>query len=158
MFSTFPSITGLLSCNSFDTFAIKTCLYRKTFGHLSREISGITKFIIDCGSEVTSGLSGTRYLRSPIVQGRLEIPCAVKVKVSTTVIHLLLQRHTNLVQYIEPKEEIFLESFLRPQQTPGERVPAERIQSGSSFLHQKKEGNHKTEIRMVMALTIIVTM
>ena len=51
----------------------------KIVGHLPREISRATKFLLDRGANVTARLSSTHYRRSPLFQqGGLEIPCTVK--------------------------------------------------------------------------------
>lgn len=65
--------------NVFDMFAIKTLHAdgRTTVGHLPREISRPTKFLLDRGAKVEAELSATHYRRSPLFQGGLEIPCLV---------------------------------------------------------------------------------
>ena len=47
----------------FDMFAIKKCRLEggQIVGHLSREISVPTKFILDIGAKVTAHLTGTHY-------------------------------------------------------------------------------------------------
>ena len=64
----------------FDVFAIKTSRMsdNKIVGHLPRQISRATKFLLDRGANVTARLSSTHYRRSPLFQGGLEIPCTVK--------------------------------------------------------------------------------
>ena len=54
--------------NVYDKFAVKTCDESgRMVGHLPRELSRITKFIIDCGAKVTAQLLGTHYRRSPLI-------------------------------------------------------------------------------------------
>ena len=66
--------------NSYDMFAIKTCDQRGTMvGHLPREVSHFTNFIIDRGATVSVMLAGTHHCRAPLVKGGLEIPCKVSV-------------------------------------------------------------------------------
>lgn len=140
-FKTFwqPKEKELLSChfengNNYDMFAIKTCDEEgRMVGHLPREVSRITKFIIDRGAKVTVELLGTHYRRSPLVKGGLEIPCKVSVSMSGTCVNLLLlERYKQLTEelYLEPKEEIVLGSFLVPIQTPQiqDRVQRKRSQ------------------------------
>ena len=62
------------------------CFYERgnvvnpSVGHLPREISRITKFILDRNATVTVKLSSSHYRRSPLVhQGGLEIRCVVTV-------------------------------------------------------------------------------
>ena len=82
-----PVINDTMNClhdrgNPFDVFAIKTC-QRESFeavGHLPREISRATKFLLDRGAVVTTTISSNTYRRSPLVQGGLEIPCTVTIK------------------------------------------------------------------------------
>ena len=101
-------------------FAIKTCDHRGIMvGHLPREVSRITKFIIDRGAIVM--LTGTHYRRSPLVKGGLEIRCKVSLSMCGTCLNLLLlERYKQLSEefYLEPKEETTLGSFLTPVQEP----------------------------------------
>ena len=62
-------------------FAIKTCRISDeiTVGHLQREISRSTKYLIDRRAKVTAKLSTTKYRKSPLFQGSLEIPCIVTI-------------------------------------------------------------------------------
>ena len=78
-------------CNVFDIFAIKTSKPDGTVvGHLLREISRATKFLLDRGAQVSATITSTDYQRSPLVQGGLEIACKVIVKLPGTVRNHLL--------------------------------------------------------------------
>ena len=48
-------------------------------GHLPREISRFTRFIILHGATVKVKVSNTKYRRSPLIQGGLEIPIEVEL-------------------------------------------------------------------------------
>ena len=52
-------------------------------GHLPREISRFTRFIILHGATVKVKVSNTKYRRSPLIQGGLEIPVEVEVQMET---------------------------------------------------------------------------
>ena len=52
-------------------------------GHLPREISRFTRFIILHGATVKVKVSDTKYRRSPLIQGGLEIPVEVEVQMET---------------------------------------------------------------------------
>ena len=119
----FPQKSEVLDCydefeNTFDMFAIKTCKSNgQIVGHLPREISRVTKFLLDRGAVVQATLSTTHYRRSPLVQRGLEIGCKVSVKMpGTTKNHLLMDRYFELVRsiYTKPKNEVILGYFLRP--------------------------------------------
>ena len=90
-------------------------------GHLPREVSRITKFVIDCGATVSVMLTGTHYRRSPLVKGGLQIPWKVSVSICGSCLNLLLlERYKELSEklYIDSKEETLLGSFLTPVQEP----------------------------------------
>ena len=90
-------------------------------GHLPREVSRITTFIIDRGVTVSVILTGMHYRRSILVNGGLEIPCKVSVPMRGTCLNLLLlERYKQQSEElcIEPKEETVLGSFLTPIQEP----------------------------------------
>ena len=58
--------------NSYDMFSINTYDQIGTMvGHLPRDVSRITKFIINRGATVSVMLTGTHYRRSPLVKGGL---------------------------------------------------------------------------------------
>ena len=96
-----PQIDEELIClheerNLFDMFSIKTCRTsdRAIVGHLPREISRPTKYLIDRGAKVTAKLSSTNYRKSPLFQGGLEIPCIVTVSLPASIKgHMLIQRY-----------------------------------------------------------------
>ena len=52
-------------------------------GHLPREISRFTRFIILHGATVKVKVSDTKYRRSPLIQGGLEIPVEVESATAT---------------------------------------------------------------------------
>ena len=97
--------------NPFDVFAIKTCVQGeedKTIGHLPREISRATYFLLLRGAEVTARIATEKYRRSPLVQGGLEIGCKLIVVMPPT--HLnekLLDRFKNILEqsYLQPSED-----------------------------------------------------
>ena len=117
-----PQPNQVLNCyfeenNAFDRFAIKVCENGKEvpIGHLPKEISRVTKFILDRGATAIATLTSEHYRRSPLVQGGLEIPCKVSLTITGTVNNLLvLEKYRQLVEelYIEPKKEEILGSFL----------------------------------------------
>ena len=92
--------------NPFGVFAIKSTDKKGNMvGHLPMEISRISKFLIDRGALMTGTLSSTRYRRSPLAQGGLEIPCIVKVQMPPTQINnKLIEWYKQLVEeyYSEP--------------------------------------------------------
>ena len=104
--------------NPFDIFTIKTCSHGslQPVGHLPREISRLTKFILDRGPEVKAKLTSNQYRCSPITQGGLEIPCTVNIKIPATILNRnLLKRYEEMLShlYAEPEESIMMWSFIR---------------------------------------------
>ena len=80
-----------------------------------REISRVTKFLLDRGAVAYAELLSTHYRRLPIMQGGLEIPSKITVNLHGTVKnHMLLDRYMQLVNalYCEPKEGVIMGSFL----------------------------------------------
>ena len=121
-----PKEGQLLNCyfeknNSFDPFAIKVCDQEtnKIVGHLPREISRITKFLLDRNAVVTTELTSSHYRRSPLVQGGLEIRSKVTVKVDSSFNTKVFDRYKAKVKelYIEPTEEEILGSFLLEEES-----------------------------------------
>ena len=109
-----PEEGQLLNCfhesgNEFDPFTIKVCEHNseKPIGHLSREISRITKFIIEQGATKDVELTSDHYRRSPLVQGGLEIKCKVTIKVPNATPRQVTERYHALVKglYVEHKEK-----------------------------------------------------
>ena len=82
--------------NRDDPFAIKTCQLDsgKIVGHLPMELSRISKFILDRGAKIEVELRETYYLRSPLVQGGLEIPCDLVITMPNTMKSAELLKNT----------------------------------------------------------------
>ena len=77
--------------NAFDRFEKMVWEIGKdetAVGHLPMEISRVTKFFIDRGGSITAELTSDHYRRSPLIQGDIEIPCKVTVKIPGTVIRI----------------------------------------------------------------------
>ena len=49
------------------------------------ELSRISKFILDRGAKIEVKLRETHYRRSPVVQGGLEIPCDLVIRMPNTM-------------------------------------------------------------------------
>ena len=116
-----PKEGELLFCshdfgNPFDVFAIKTCTDEGNIvGHLPREISRASKFLLDGGTVMNAKLSSSHYRRSPLVQGGMEIPCKITVKMRPTIKNCeILKRFLDLVtsMYAEPEVPLILGSIL----------------------------------------------
>ena len=122
-----PVLNQLLDCfheqgNDFDYFSIKTCEKdnKKTVGHLPREISSPTKFLIDRGARVTAEITSSHYRKSPLLKGGL-VWCKVTVAMPGTINdHMLLDCYKELLEklYIEPKNEIITGNFLTSAAKP----------------------------------------
>ena len=78
------------SGNAYDRFAIACTkklpsrLTESVVGHLPKEVSMYTYYIILHGTKVTAMVMDTHHWRSPLVQGGLEIPIQVTVEVDLT--------------------------------------------------------------------------
>ena len=117
-----PKEHKILNCyheprNPLDFFTIKTCSQgsQQSVGHLPREISRLTIFILDRGADVEAKLTSNHYCSSPIIQGGLEILCKVSIKMPATMLHRnLLMRYEEMVLhlYTEPEESIMMGSFV----------------------------------------------
>ena len=86
---------------------LKTCFpLNLNCGHLPREISCATKFLLDREPNVAH-LSSTHYCRSPLLQGGLEIPCTVKVWFPASIKDdMLIGKYKEIVQkFIYPTKE-----------------------------------------------------
>uniref|UniRef100_A0A1X7URC4 Uncharacterized protein n=1 Tax=Amphimedon queenslandica TaxID=400682 RepID=A0A1X7URC4_AMPQE len=54
-------------------------------GHLPKEISRVTRYIMEHGAVVTLKVMDIHYCRSPLVQGGLEIPVMAQVQMTSNV-------------------------------------------------------------------------
>ena len=119
-----PYLSQKLSCdheseNAFDRFAIKMSIEEngneKIVGHLPREISRPTKFLLARGAIMHAEISSEKYRPSPLVQGGLELLCVVYVSMPPTVLNEnLISRYKSLVGslYVEPSKGAEIGSFL----------------------------------------------
>ena len=132
-----PELNETLVCiherrNEFDAFSVKTVrtVDNATVGHLPREISRPTKYLLDRGATVKAVITFSYYRRSPLFQGGLEIPCSVTVSMPGTIRnHLPLDRYRELVTelYCEPKDEIIIGNFLSPTEQ-GQKIDRKGFQ------------------------------
>ena len=109
-----PKDSEVLACsheenNAHDPFAIKTCRLDsgRIVGHLPMELSRISKFIIDRGAKIEVKLRETHYRRSPLVEGGLEIPCDLVIRMPNTMKSAeSLKKYLKLFEncYEEPQE------------------------------------------------------
>ena len=84
-------------------------------GYLPREISRLTKYLLDQGAIVTAPITSEHYRKFPLFQGGREIRCVITVTmIATARGHLLLQRYEQFVKtlYAEPKDEVIIGSYL----------------------------------------------
>ena len=140
----FPEKEEQLDCshhfgNVFDVFAIKTCKPDV------QPISRAAKLLLDRDAQISAILTSTDYRRSPLVQGGLEIACKVIVKLPGTVRnHLLMDRCVEIVKvnYIEPKHEVILGSFLKKSSTAAQPTNKKRNTSNTNNPKKKQKPNH----------------
>ena len=132
--------------NVFDVFASKTCKPDGiVVGHLPREISRATKFLLDRGAQISAILTSADYRRSPLVQGSLQIACKVIVKLPETVRnHLLVDRYVEIVKvnYIELKHEVILGSFLKKSSAAAQTTNKKRNTSNTNNPKKQQKPNH----------------
>ena len=79
-------------------------------GHLPREISRYTYYIIVHGASVSCKVIDVHHRRSPLVQGGLEIPCEVTVTMNYSQENVrAMAEYTRLIQekYEEPTDGHF---------------------------------------------------
>lgn len=117
--------------NMFDWFAIKVCEKKsdKIVGHLPKEVSRITKFILNRGAIITAEITLDHYRRSPLVQGGLEVPCKIKVTTPPYFNMNVLKKYEDLVKelYVEPKNEEILGTFVDIQSQDTEQNHEESL-------------------------------
>ena len=116
-----PKDSEVLACsheenNPRGPFAIKTCELDsgRIVGHLPMELSRISKFILDRRAKIEVKLRETHYRRSPLVQGGLEIPCDLVIRMPNTMKSAeLLKKYLKLFEncYKEPQEIVILGTF-----------------------------------------------
>ena len=75
------------------------------------ELSRISKFILDRGAKIEVKLRETHYRRSPLVEGGLEIPCDLVIRMPNTMKSAgFLKKYLKLFEncYEEPQERVIL--------------------------------------------------
>ena len=104
------------SSNPYDQYAIAAMkglpgsIAESVVGHLPREISRFTYFLLVCGGVVSCKVTDITFRRSPLVQGGLEIPVEVTVEIEVTENNILaVKKYEALIQehYKEPVEGKF---------------------------------------------------
>ena len=102
--------------NTYDRYAIAAKkklpgqLAPSTVGHLSKEISKFTRFIILYGATVTIKVTDVNHRRSPLIQGGLELPVEVTATMENTKKNeIAITKYRDLVthSYREPVDRRF---------------------------------------------------
>ena len=102
--------------NPHDSYAIAVMkklpgmLAESVVGHLPREISRLTYFIILHGGRASCKIKSVQYRRSPLIQGGLEIPAEVTIEMDISENNVIaLQKYEELVHhnYKEPVDGAF---------------------------------------------------
>ena len=148
--------------NAFDAFAIKITDESGVIrGHLPREISRVTKFLLDRGAKMTTVLTSEHYRRSPLVQGGLEIPCRVQITMANTKkCSQILDRYLDLIDtlYSQPNPPEILGSILSDDLIM-EYTPKEKRKSAKSVTATNKMKRSETKSmdirKMFLAQTIV---
>ncbi len=65
-------------------FKLHSRLTESVVGHLPKEVSRYSFYIISHGAKVTAMVTDTHHRRSPLVQGGLEIPIQVTVEMDSS--------------------------------------------------------------------------
>lgn len=111
-----PKVGDVLTCihernNQHDRYAIAATkllpgrLSNVTLGHLPREISRFTRFLISRGADVFVTVKDAHFRRSPLIQGGLEIPVEATVRMEASTKNIeAIERFKQLVEqhYKEP--------------------------------------------------------
>ena len=131
-------------------FVIKACCLEggQIVGHLPREISRPTKFLLDRGAKVTAQLTGKHYKRSPLFEGGLEIPCLVTVIIPGSIKgHMLIQRYQQMVEeLLRSERRRIMESFLE-QIVPTEDEPRPKKKKTTSTTKKTEKPKGCKDIR-----------
>ena len=90
-----------------------------TVGHLPKEISRSTRYILFYGAIVTAKVIDTHHRRSPLVQGGLEIPIEV-----TLTMKYSLENKEAMVKY----EELVTEQYKEPEDGKFEDITKEVLE------------------------------
>ena len=150
-----PELNDTIVCihergSEFDAFSVKTVRAddNAIVGHLPREISRPTKYLLDRGAIVKAIITCSYYRRFPLFLGGLEIPCMVTVSTPETIRNLLLDRYRELITdlYCEPEDEVIIRNFL----SLTEQAPIERTQKRKKIVSvPEKEKIRSNDIRLL---------
>ena len=72
------------------------------------EISHYTRYIVGHGNFVDAFVLATHHLSSPLIQGGLEIP--IKLVLKLTITRLIVQNYKNTVNMIKTTESLLMDS------------------------------------------------
>ena len=133
--------------NPHDPFAIKTCQLDsgKIVGQSPMELSRISKFILDRGAKIEAKLREIQNRRSPLVQGGLEIPYNLVIRMPNTMKSAeLLKKYLKLFEncYVEAQEIVILGTFGSKSE---KNNPLRRKQSTSPVANSKSAGEKETK-------------
>ena len=109
------------------------------------ELSRLSKFLIDRGELIEAELSSTNYRRSPLVQGGLEIPCIIRIRMLSTRKNkeLLARYKKNYGENYSEAEELVMGFFLAPVLTSSSTPSSSKRTSPASSTSKSTETKAK---------------
>ena len=105
-------------------------IVESTIGHLPKEISRATRYIMFYGAIVTVKVIDTHHRRSPLVQGGLEIPIEVTVTMKCS-----LANEAALTKY----KELVTKNYKEPEDGKFEDITNEVLQDLDSDTDEEEE-------------------
>ena len=80
-------------------------------GHIPKEISRYTRYIVEHRASVDAFVLATHHRRSPLTQGGLDIPIKLVVKLTDNEVRLTVQNYKNIVNlWMKTTESLLMES------------------------------------------------
>ena len=137
------------SNNNFDRYAIavfKTLpgtTRPSVVGHLPREISRFTYYVIVYGGRVSCKVTNAHHRRSPLVQGGLEIPVLVTVT---------MELGSNNVQVMKKYEHLVNEHYKEPVNGKFDDVTASVLKELMSDDESDLESESETELEVAASV------
>ena len=140
-----------LSCvtereNVRDPFAVAVKKSNLTVGHIPKKISALCSLFLLCGGTITCQVTGSRRYSDDLVQGGLEIPCALKFKGDAKLV--------NKVKKLAKKPIITKQSEVtaRKEENADEQPAKEKVRTGvniADLTESISRGEQLTDLHML---------
>ena len=116
-------------------------------GHIPREISRFCRYFIAYGGKIKASVRDTKFRRSPLPQGGLEVPITLRIEQGRTSVDIF-QKMKSYVEgyYIEPDNIPITEEDMEVEEDPRESDFEDEGDESDSAIDEAEDKKNKEKV------------